>query len=150
MDDERVMELALQGYGCSQILMSVALEARGASNPELIRAISGLHGGLGFSGKVCGALTGACCVLALYSGKGTPGESEDVCQGPMIKSLVEWFEETYTPRYGGTDCSTILGGDPGHRLSRCPQVLQEVLAQVREILRVNGFDLARDPRAAGP
>ncbi len=149
MDDERMMELALQGFGCSQILMLIALEARGTENPELIRAVSGLHGGLGFSGRVCGALTGACCVLALYSGKGTPEESEDVCQGAMIRSLVERFEERYTERYGGTDCATILGNDPGNRLSRCPQVLEEVLADLREVLRVNGYDLARDPRASG-
>jgi len=147
MGDERMMELALQGFGCSQILMLMALEARGTSNPELVRAVSGLHGGLGYSGKVCGALTRGCCLLALHAGKGGPEESEDPCLGPMVAGLVAWFEEEYTPRYGGTDCAVILGEDPGNRLSRCPRIVEEVLARIRETLKVNGYDLARDPRA---
>lgn len=146
-DDERIMELGMQGFGCSQILMRMALEARGASNPDLVRAVSGLHGGVGFSGKLCGALTGGACVLALYGGKGTPEEHEDVSLGPMVASLVEWFEQEYAARFGGTDCAVILSGDPRNRMSRCPQIVQQVLDRVRETLTVNGFDLARDPRA---
>ncbi len=143
---ERMTELAMQGFGCSQILMAIALEARGTSNPDLLRAVSGLHGGVGFSGRLCGALTGGACVLALYAGKGTPAEHEDVRLAPMVASLVDWFEEEYMRRYGGTDCSTILGGDPANRTARCPRIVEEVLARIAETLKVNDLDLARDPR----
>ena len=120
---ERMMKLALQGFGCSQILVKMALDAQGRSNPELVRAVSGLHGGLGFSGKLCGALTGGCCVLALHAGRGTPEESEDPRLNLMINALVEWFEQEYKPQYGGIDCDNILNDDARTKLSRCPAIV---------------------------
>ena len=60
MTDEmiRMMQLAGQGFYCSQVLLIMGLEAQGKSNPDLIRSMSGLAGGLGFTGDTCGALTG--------------------------------------------------------------------------------------------
>ena len=144
--NERMMELGLQGFGCSQILVLLALEAQGKENPDLVRAISGLHGGLGFCGKVCGALSGGCCVLALYAGKGAPDEMEDASCGPMIRQLVEWFEQEYEPQYGGIDCANIMNNDPRNRLARCPQVVLSTLEKVKELLDANQFDFSQDPR----
>ena len=59
MDDlDRMRELKQQGFFCSQILMTLGLELQGKENPELIRAMNGLAGGLGFTGETCGALDG--------------------------------------------------------------------------------------------
>ena len=52
---ERLMELGFSGFECSQMMMAVALEMDGQDNPDLIRAMSGLTGGMGHSGGVCGA-----------------------------------------------------------------------------------------------
>ncbi|MFZ0931868.1 MAG: C-GCAxxG-C-C family protein, partial [Syntrophobacteraceae bacterium] len=54
----RMIHLAEQGFYCSQILLLMGLEARGKNNVDLVRSVSGLAGGIGFSGEVCGALTG--------------------------------------------------------------------------------------------
>ena len=137
----RMMELALKGYGCSQMLVMMALEDRGESSPELVRAISGLHGGLGFSGKICGALTGGCCALGLYAGRGAAGEVEDARLMPMVQELVDWFEQEYGPRYGGIDCATILQDDARNRLKRCPEIVTAVSERIAEILRANDYDL---------
>jgi C_GCAxxG_C_C family probable redox protein len=135
------MELALHGFGCSQVLVLEALEARGETSPELVRAVSGLHGGLGFSGKICGALTGGCCALGLYAGKGAAGEVEDARLSLMVNDLVDWFEGEYGPRHGGIDCANILQDDPRNRLARCPEIVMAVSEQIAEILRANGYDL---------
>ena len=66
---EYLMELGMQGFECSQILMMLALETDGCENPDLIRAMSGLTGGMGHCQKECGALTGGCCVLGYFAGK---------------------------------------------------------------------------------
>jgi C_GCAxxG_C_C family probable redox protein len=137
----RMMELALRGFGCSQILVMMALEARGESSPELVRAVSGLHGGLGFSGKICGALTGGCCALGLYAGRGAVGEVEDARLALMVNELVEWFEGEYEPRYGGIDCADILQDDQRNRLTRCPEIVTAVLEEIAQILKANGYDL---------
>ncbi len=136
-----MMELALQGFGCSQILVKMALEAQGKDHVDLVRAVSGLHGGLGFSGKTCGALTGGCCVLGLYAGRGAAGEVEDARLMPMVQELVEWFEQEYGPRYGGIDCATILQDDSRNRLARCPEIVTAVFEKIAQILSANDYAL---------
>ena len=150
MSDEslRMMELSLEGFGCSQITLILGLEAQGKTNPDLVRAISGLHGGLGFSGKNCGALSGGCCLLALYAGRGTPEETEDSRLPLMIRSLVEWFEEEYKKQYGGIDCSVILQGDARNQIARCPMIVAETFNKVKEILAANDIDFNRDPHVS--
>ena len=136
-DTTRMAELSMQGYGCSQILMLLALEAEGKSNPDLIRAISGLHAGLA-SGKLCGALSGGACVLALKGGRAAPNEAEDPRLPFRIQQLVEWFEAEYGSRYGGIDCDDIVGVDPRNKLSRCPKIVLAVAEKVRALLSSEG------------
>jgi len=133
-EEMRMMELWLEGYGCAQILALLDLEADGKQNPDLVRAVSGLQGGLGFAGKVCGALSGGACVLARHGGRGAEGEHEDTHLGAMIRNLVAWFDAEIGARHGGIDCSVILENDPNNRLSRCPAIVSEVHAKVRELL----------------
>jgi C_GCAxxG_C_C family probable redox protein len=146
----RMFELATQGFGCSQILAQMALEEQGRSDPELVRAMTGLLNGMS-CGKTCGALTGACCVLGLYAGKGSQKEHSDPRLELMLTQLVEWFEAEYTSRYGSIDCSAIVGNDPKVRLARCPQIVSETFAKLEEILQENGYklDQPRNPGSEG-
>ena len=138
----RMMELAAQGFYCSQILLFMGLEARGKTNTDLIRAMSGLAGGLGFHGDTCGALTGGACLLGLAAGRGTAEEAEDERLNLMVGELVEWFQKTYGQLYGGIDCAAILADDPRNRTVRCPGLVTGTYAKVKELLMLNGFDLA--------
>lgn len=132
---DRMLELSGQGFYCAQILMILALESEGKEDPDLIRAMSGLNGGLGFSGRVCGALTGGCCLLGYFCGKGEAEELEDPDASAMIRELVEWFEESMEEAYGGSSCSQILDGDPGNKMRRCPQIVEGVFEKCLEILQ---------------
>lgn len=137
----RMLELHTQGFGCSQILMQMALEEQGKSNPDLVRAMTGLLRGMN-CGKNCGALTGACCVLGLYAGRGTREEHEDPNLDLMLHQLVEWFEAEYKPLYGSIDCAGIIGDDPKLQFTRCPQIVAETFAKVEEILTSHQYDLS--------
>ena len=55
---ERIMELGSMGYHCSQIIMIMTLETIGEENPQLVKAMGGLGGGIGYCGDTCGCLTG--------------------------------------------------------------------------------------------
>lgn len=139
----RMIELAHQGFYCSQILIILALEAQGKSNPDLVRAMSGLHGGMGDCGNVCGTLTGGACLLALYAGKGAPEEKENVRLNPMINELVEWFEQECRSRFNtGITCSDILQDDARNRATRCPQIVMATFEKAREILTKNSMDFS--------
>jgi len=144
MTDEmlRMIQLAGQGFYCSQILLFMGLEAQGKSNPDLIRTMSGLAGGLGFTGDTCGALTGGACLLGLYAGRGTLDEPEDERLNLMISELVDWFSEEYGNLYGGTRCEIILGDDPGNRAARCPNLVLGTYEKAKALLLENGFDLS--------
>ena len=138
----RMIELGRQGFYCSQILLFMGLEAQGKSNTDLIRVMSALAGGLGFSGDLCGALTGGACLLGLYAGRGLPEEEEDPRLNLMITELVEWFAQEYGRVYGGIRCETILGDDPGAQRTRCPTLVLGTYEKVKALLLENGFDLS--------
>lgn len=139
-DLERMKELRQQGFYCSQIIMSMGLEMQGKSNPELIRAMHGLAGGLGFSGELCGALTGGASLLGLYAGKGTSEQEEDLRLSFMIQDLVKWFKAEYSEQFGGIRCEEILAGDSQNQVRRCPVMVSGVFQRVKELLVENGYD----------
>lgn len=138
----RMLELTGKGFQCSQILLALGLEAQGKENPDLLRAIGGLNGGVGSCGDICGALSGGACLLSLYAGKGMPAEEADHRLILMIDELVEWFTGEYSERYGGIDCKDIIGDDRQNQAIRCPEIVTGVFNKVKEILVDYGFDLS--------
>lgn len=131
----------MQGYHCSHILLLLALEAQGKQNPDLVRAMSGLVAGMG-CGKTCGVLTGGCCLLGLYAGKGTAESQADERLAEMLRRFVEWFEVECTRRYGGMRCAEILADDPRNQLTRCPSLMVESLQELKCILEESGYNFA--------
>ncbi len=136
----RMLPLAGQGFCCSQILVLLALEEQGASNPDLVRTLSGLCHGLGTRGHTCGALLGGCCVLGLYTGQGETGEEQHPDMKEMIQELTRWFED-FAARFGGTTCGEILGmtgGEPD--MSVCGDLVSSTFDKSMEILEKHGID----------
>jgi C_GCAxxG_C_C family probable redox protein len=131
---DRMLEMSRKGYFCSQILLKLALEDEEKENPDLIRAMGGLCGGMGFSGGVCGALTGGACLLGYYLCKGEDDEMEDEHANEKITKLVRWFEEEVGSEYGDTMCATILDGNPSHKMTRCPKIVERTYEKVMELL----------------
>jgi C_GCAxxG_C_C family probable redox protein len=146
-DAFQMMEFAMRGFNCSQILVLMALQAQGRENPDLVRAMSGLLSGLG-CGKLCGALTGGCCLLGLYAGKDSAESNPDPRLQAMLANFVDWFEAEYTPRYGGIDCADIIQDDARHRMTRCPAIVIECLEKLKEILAENDYEFDKNPHSA--
>ena len=138
----RMLELGYNGYYCSQILLQLALEAQGKSDPDLIRAMGGLAHGYGSEEGVCGTLTGAACLLGLYAGKGTDDDYEDEQLKYLLKELGEWFFQTYGERYGGISWEAIMGERTAIR-QRCGGVVAETWAKATELLAAAGYDITR-------
>ncbi|MEA4907505.1 MAG: C_GCAxxG_C_C family protein [Chloroflexi bacterium] len=142
MDDtDMLLELRGQGFYCSQIILLLGLDLQGKENPDLVRAMNGLAGGLGFSGELCGALSGGACLLGMYAGKGVPEDEQNPRLDFMVMDLVKWFKQEYGQAYGGIRCADILAGNLSNRAARCPLIVAGVFQQVKELLVENGFDL---------
>jgi C_GCAxxG_C_C family probable redox protein len=142
MDMDQLIEFRKQGFYCSQIILLKGLEQTGKSNPDLVRAMQGLAGGLGFSGELCGALTGGASLIGLYAGKGTPEQEEDPRLLFMTEDLVKWFKAEYGEQFGGIRCEEILAGNNQNQTTRCPLMVSGVIQKVNELLVENGFDLS--------
>jgi C_GCAxxG_C_C family probable redox protein len=143
MDDlERMRQLKQQGFYCSQMLLMMGMELQGKENPDLVAAMHGLAGGIGFAGETCGALTGGGCLLGLYAGKGTPEQDEDPRLRLMADDLVRWFKEEHGLKYGGIRCEDILTIGGKEMGSPCPAIIASTYQKVKELLVENGFDLA--------
>lgn len=136
----RLMALGGKGYTCSQIMIIMALEARGEENPSLVRAMAGLSYGCGNNCGTCGALTGGVCVLGLYAGKGMDAETASEMLLPMTQELSDWFLER-TAEHGGINCETIVGAEgPDASRQICGALVAETFEKALEILMQNGFD----------
>ena len=140
-DMDQLLTLRKQGFYCSQIILLRGLDLTGKSNPDLVRAMHGLAGGLGFSGELCGALTGGAALLGLYAGKGAPEQAEDPRLMFMAQDLVKWFKAEYGAQFGGIRCEEILAGSSENQAKRCPLLVTGVFQKVKELLVENGFDL---------
>jgi C_GCAxxG_C_C family probable redox protein len=141
-DLERMTEMKAEGFYCSQIMMKLGLELQGKENPDLVRAMHALAGGIGFSGEVCGALTGAACLVGLYAGKGEAQDEEDPRLEFTVMDLVNWFTKEYGQKYGSIRCADILNNNSQNKATRCPLIVAETYQHVKEMLVENGFDLA--------
>ena len=130
----KMLDLSNKGFFCSQILLMLALEEEEKENPDLIRAMGGLCGGMGYSGGICGALTGGVCLLGYYLCKGEEDELDDERANEKIAKLVRWFEEEIGSEYGGKDCAVILDGNPTHKLTRCPKIVERTYEKAMELL----------------
>ena len=134
---ERMLELSQQGYFCAQILLILALENEGKEDPDLVRAMGGLNGGIGNTGGICGCLTGGACLLSYYAGKGEADELPHEDCDAMIAELADWFRE-FTAEYGGWDCRCILEGDSRNKIQRCPILMEAVLNKAMDLLEEHG------------
>lgn len=139
--DLDILKLARQGFCCSQIVLQLALDLQGQSNPGLIRAMAGLCHGFSGTRGTCGAVTGAACLIAYYAAKGQADDDPHDRLPLMLSELALWFEEYGTTRFGGIDCADIVGdGQPD--ASICGGLVSECFGRAITILMENGIDPA--------
>jgi hypothetical protein len=137
----RMLQLGQQGYNCSQIMILLGLELRGEENPGLVRALGGLAYGCGSGHGSCGVLTGGCCLLALYAGKGSTHETPSDRLMLMLQELNDWFSQHTGCTPTDMSCDAIVGeAGPEASLQRCGAILSETYRKVMELLVANDID----------
>lgn len=143
MDDLMLdmLQLAAKGYVCSQIMMKMALELRGEENPALVRAMAGPGYGCGNGSATCGTLVAGCCILALYTAKGSDDEIGSEQLRAMQDTLSEWFNQRVGERHGSITCDQIVGeAGPVASQQVCGAIVAESYTKVMEILGNHEID----------
>lgn len=121
MMNEEILDLKLKGYCCSQMIMEMGLSRLEKENEDLVAAMAGLCDGM-WSGRVCGILSAAICLLYLADPKGAS-------QG-LVEELTDWFEDAF----GETDCEALMEGNPLNKVEKCPMMLEASFQKIEELL----------------
>jgi hypothetical protein len=119
--NERIFDLKLKGYCCSQIIMALGLADLERENDDLIAAMGAFCNGLD-EGKLCGTLAAAAALLSVADARAAETERRAV--------LMDWFYD----RFGGYDCDDILQGNDMNKLAICPGMIAETYEKLSELL----------------
>jgi C_GCAxxG_C_C family probable redox protein len=106
----QALERFKAGYFCSQAVLSVFCEDLGMDALTALKVSSGFGGGVGRTGQICGAVSGACMALGLHDWHADPPTPEEKNR---ISERVRAFSLEFTRCHGSVVCKDLLGCDLG-------------------------------------
>jgi C_GCAxxG_C_C family probable redox protein len=106
---KRAAQLHLKGYNCAQTVLLVLYEYMyPEAKSELIpKVATGLGGGIGRCGNICGALTGAVLAVGLKYGANEIDPDAKALSYAKTQMLFHKFEV----RYGSVNCLSLIKHD---------------------------------------
>ncbi len=127
------------GLSCSQSILATYGIRLGLEEPLALCVASGFGGGMGRTGSVCGAVTGAMMVLGLRFG---PKTADDTAARDRAYEMVRRFAEQFQQRRKTLLCRELLpcnigtpeGMAEARRLGLFRTVCPEVVRDAAEIL----------------
>lgn len=132
----------IQGFNCSQAVLSSFGEEFGLDPIMAYRVAAAFGGGMGHMGETCGAATGAFMVIGLKYGLTVADGSQSHREA---FSAVRDFAEQFRARHGSIVCRDLLGIDISDRIAFreamkqgipqkiCPKLVQDA-AEIVETL----------------
>jgi C_GCAxxG_C_C family probable redox protein len=96
-----------QGYACSQSVLLTFAEQLGLTHELAERIAGGFGGGMGRTGRTCGAVSGAVMALGLAFTGNFAGEGSAAAKEQMYARVRQFFDE-FQNLHGSLDCNTLL------------------------------------------
>ncbi|MBC7320649.1 C_GCAxxG_C_C family protein [bacterium] len=134
---EEAVETFKSGFNCSQSVISTYAPELGLSRELALLISSGFGGGLGRTGEVCGAVTGAIMTLGLKYGFNTfSNEAKE-----KTYSIVREFIARYKEKNNSILCRELLGADintpEGKERAHiiCPKLVRDSAEILEEMLK---------------
>ena len=101
------VEKFLSGYNCAQAVLYAYGPDLGLDGETALKVATGLGGGMGRRGEVCGAVTGGILALGLKHGRGNQADKSVAEQAyQRTRELMAEFERVH----GSCTCRTLLCG----------------------------------------
>ncbi|MGD8241278.1 MAG: C-GCAxxG-C-C family protein [Desulfobacterales bacterium] len=133
---ERVANVfSTRQLACAEAVLSVLNRGFGGALPDAlaVRLASGFSEGLGRSGCLCGALSGAVMALGLFLGRDGPG----IGGGRLVKEAVAGLRREFRSVYKSTCCRILtrdqVDGSRAHR-RHCAQISGETARMATRIM----------------
>lgn len=134
------------GFSCTQALLSTFSEELGMDRDTACKVASGFGGGVGRTGNICGAVSGAIMVIGLKYGKSVP---ETCAERERTYELVQDFIREYTALHGSVNCTDLLGYDLSDPVAhaeaqekriagqKCPKYVEDAVLVLEKIIKAH-------------
>lgn len=131
------------GYSCSQSIISTYGPDLGLERELALRVGASFHGGIGMTGRTCGAVNGALIILGLKTAMVKLG---DVESKEMNTKLTRNFINKFIEKFGSIECKDLLGCDIGSEeglkkaknnamfQEKCPKFIEAAALILEELL----------------
>ena len=132
-----------EGYNCAQSVLACCGRPYALPRATAIQLARAFGGGMGRTGNVCGAVTGAMMVIGL---KHSAVDTQDTAAKDQAYRLTQEFLSRFRAHHGSIACCDLLGCDlstpEGHRRaletglfkSLCPRLVQDAAEIVEDLL----------------
>jgi C_GCAxxG_C_C family probable redox protein len=97
-----------KGYSCAPSVLSTYSEQFGLEEELALKIACGFGGGIGRTGRTCGAVTGAVMVIGLKHGQADVTDEESRQE---THELVKEFIDKFTALHGSVECRELIGYD---------------------------------------
>ncbi|MCG7966855.1 MAG: C-GCAxxG-C-C family protein [Candidatus Thiodiazotropha taylori] len=131
------------GCNCAQAVITSFADRYGIDTELAMRISSGLGGGVGRMGDICGTLSGAALVLGLQMG---PKTAADVSAKEATYNATRLLQERFMARHGSNRCKELLQKDLsipaeyqeakslGLFKTQCPDYVETVVTLLSQII----------------
>ena len=106
MEQNKAMKIMAQGHGCSESVLLAVSQEFGIENEIIPKIASCFAGGIGNSGSVCGAVTGAVMAIGLIAKE---GDSMDDYLKKL--SMAQVFRQRFEDEMQTIYCHELTGAD---------------------------------------
>ncbi len=97
-----------KGYSCAPSVLSAYSEQFGLKKELALRIACGFGGGIGRTGRTCGAVTGAVMVIGLKHGQADVADDKSRQE---THKLVKEFIDKFEALHGSVECRELIGYD---------------------------------------
>ncbi|MDK2896656.1 MAG: hypothetical protein PWP04_776 [Candidatus Atribacteria bacterium] len=131
-----------KGFNCAESTLQGLAEYLGVQNELLPQIATGFGGGVGHTGRICGAISGAVMALGIKYGRRDP---QDKKTRDELYQRVEAFLKKVGEKLGHTDCIDLIGVPlnteeglkiyrQNHLRDKCHTIIQTVEDLAKEFL----------------
>ena len=134
-----------EGFSCAPSVLSAYSEHFGLEKELALKIACGFGGGIGRTGRTCGAVTGAVMVIGLKHGQ---ADLADEGSRQETHKLVKEFIDKFTELYGSVECRGLIGydlssptglkkaGESGIFQTKCPHFVYDAARILEDVLHL--------------
>lgn len=134
-----------EGFHCAPAVLSTYSEQLGLEKALALRIACGFGGGIGRTGKTCGAVTGALMAIGLKHGQVTLADEQS---SQRTYALVREFIDRFTALHSSIECRELIGYDlsdsgelslargSGIFRSKCPNFVYDAAHILEDVLQL--------------